>query len=331
MLKKVLLALAALVVVAAIGACAAFNLSFPKVGPAPTRTVDKTPERVERGRYLANHVTVCIDCHSARDWTRFSGPIVPGSEGKGGDKFDRNMGFPGEFYAANITPKGIARYEDGELDRVITTGVTKEGRAIFPVMPYPRYAGLCQDDVDSLVAYVRTLAPLENAPPTTVLDFPMSVIVKTIPQEKPRPPCPDRNDRLALGSYLANAASCAECHTQFEKGSFLPGMEYAGGRPFEMPGGVVQTANLTPDVETGIGGWTKESFVARIRAHGIAGVPGQETPLVAPGQMQSIMPWTMYAGMRDEDLGAIFEFLRTVPAKKNAVTKWTAAAAPKSM
>jgi hypothetical protein len=100
-------------------------------------------------------------------------------------------------------------------------------------------------------------------------------------------------------------------------------MEYAGGRPFQMPGGVVRTANLTPDVETGIGGWSKESFIARIRAHGVAGQAGQEPAVVAPAQMQSIMPWTMYAGMTDDDLGAIFEYLRTVPPKKNAVTKWT--------
>src|SRR5690606_2848699 len=86
------------------------NFTFPKVKAAPELTVEKTPDRVARGAYLANHVTVCVDCHSARDFSLFSGPIKPGTLGAGGDKFDHNMGFPGVFYAKNITPTGISDY-----------------------------------------------------------------------------------------------------------------------------------------------------------------------------------------------------------------------------
>jgi mono/diheme cytochrome c family protein len=319
-MKKILLALVAVTALAIAAGVAAFAATFPNVGPAREHKVASTPEVVERGRYLASHVTVCVDCHSTRDWTRFSGPPVEGTLGKGGERFGPELGFPGEFYAANITPAGVARYSDGELERVITTGVTKEGRAIFPVMPYPRYADLCQADVDALIAYVRSLAPIENTPPQAVLDFPMSVIVKTIPAEKPRPPCPDKSDAVRYGAYLANAAACAECHTQFEKGKFVEGMDYAGGRAFPTPSGTIFSANITPDPDTGIGGYTAESFIARIRAHG---TNAEESAPVPPGAFQSFMPWTMYAGMTDDDLRAIFAYLRTVPAKKNRVVKWT--------
>jgi hypothetical protein len=67
------------------------------------------------GEYLANHVTICIDCHSRRDWTKFSGPPLEESKGMGGELFDQQFGFPGKYYAKNITPEGISRYTDGEL------------------------------------------------------------------------------------------------------------------------------------------------------------------------------------------------------------------------
>lgn len=77
--------------------------ALPNVGAAPSISIQKTPERLERGKYLANHVTACMDCHSTRDWSRFSGPMLPGTEGKGGELFDPKFGFPGTFYSANIT------------------------------------------------------------------------------------------------------------------------------------------------------------------------------------------------------------------------------------
>jgi mono/diheme cytochrome c family protein len=323
-MKKLTIAAAGFAVLLA-GLSLFVAFALPRVGPARERTVDKTPERLERGRYLANHVTVCVDCHSSRDWTKFSGPVVPGTEGRGGERFGRDFGFPGEFYSANVTPTGIARYTDGELERVITTGVTKEGRALFPVMPYPKYAGLCQDDVDALITYLRSLAPIDTHPKAAQLDFPMSVIVKTIPKDSPRPPCPGASDEQARGAYLVNAAACAECHTPFERGHLVEGMTLAGGRSFALPSGTVTSANLTPDETTGIGTWTKDFFIARIRAHGSS---GSEARPVGPGDAQTIMPWTMYAGMTDEDLGAVYAYLRTVPAKKNAVNKWVPSGTP---
>ncbi len=98
----------------------------PNVGPPEDMTIEQTPERIERGQYLANHVMVCMDCHSKRDFSLFSGPIVPGSEGSGGEIFDQNLGFPGRFISPNITPAGIGNWTDGELYRAITCGLTQD-------------------------------------------------------------------------------------------------------------------------------------------------------------------------------------------------------------
>ncbi|HPW86812.1 MAG TPA: cytochrome C, partial [Chitinophagales bacterium] len=88
------------------------KLGLPNVGAPEDIKITATPEMIARGKYLANHVAVCIDCHSTRDWSRFSGPPLSGTEGKGGDIFSRDFGFPGNFYAKNITPAGIGHWTD---------------------------------------------------------------------------------------------------------------------------------------------------------------------------------------------------------------------------
>jgi hypothetical protein len=135
-----------LLAIALTGAVTYIKVVLPDVGEAAQLNVDVTDERIEHGRYLANAVAVCMDCHSTRDWSKFSGPIIPGTEGKGGERFDQIMGFPGVYFSKNITPAGIQRYSDGELYRLITMGVTKEGRAVFPVMPYPYYGKMDEED-----------------------------------------------------------------------------------------------------------------------------------------------------------------------------------------
>lgn len=138
-LFKVLAYLLGAVVLLVVGALAFLQLGFPKVDPAKELTLHYTPERIERGAYLANHVTICMDCHSTRDFSLFSGPIAPGNLGGGGERFDHSVGLPGVFFSKNITPHGISDYTDGELFRLITTGVTNDGRPMFPLMPYSYY------------------------------------------------------------------------------------------------------------------------------------------------------------------------------------------------
>ena len=132
---KVLGILLLVVVLFAVGAIAYVTQALPDIDAPADLKVELTPERVARGEYLANSVCVCMDCHSTRDWNTFSGPLVPGTLGKGGEKFDETMNFPGTFYSRNVTPFGLKDWTDGEIYRAITSGVSKDGHPFFPVMP----------------------------------------------------------------------------------------------------------------------------------------------------------------------------------------------------
>jgi len=319
--KKFALGALLIIVVAFVSMLGYIKFVLPNIDEAPVLKVELTPERIARGEYLANHVAVCIDCHSTRDWSRFSGPPIPGTFGKGGDIFDQKFGFPGVYYAKNITPEGISRYTDGELFRTITTGVSKEGRAMFPVMPFHYYGQMDEQDIKSIIAYIRTLAPIKNQVPESKSDFPMNFIINTIPHKASFTKLPPKTDVINYGKYLTNAASCIDCHTQFEKGSLVAGTEFGGGREFPFPdGSIVRAANISSDEETGIGGWDDETFVSIFKAHSDSATINTK---LNPGDFNSIMPWTMYGKMNEEDLKAIFAYLKTVKPISNNVVKFT--------
>ncbi|HEY1024246.1 MAG TPA: c-type cytochrome [Sphingobacteriaceae bacterium] len=301
--------------------CAALSyvkFALPDVGNAPDITVDITPERVERGKYLANNVTVCIDCHSTRDWSRFSGPLDPNGIGTGGEKFDAKMGFPGEVHVPNITPHNLRNWTDGELFRAITTGVKKDGSAIFPIMPYKSYGKMDKEDIYSIIAYLRSLPAKETTSPERKLDFPLNFLVNTMPSAAELGTKPSESDHVAYGQYLVSAAACVECHSKSEKGQRIPGSEFGGGGVFQMPNGVLTSSNITPDKETGIGSWSMEMFVNQFQAHADAG----KARKLGPGDFQTVMPWTMYGNMKKNDLEAIYAYLRTVKPIKNSVVKF---------
>ncbi|PZX53491.1 mono/diheme cytochrome c family protein [Algoriphagus ratkowskyi] len=300
------------------------SFTFPKVSPAPELTIDTSSDRVARGAYLANHVTVCVDCHSVRDFSQFSGPITPGTLGSGGDRFDQSMGLPGVFYARNITPVGISDYTDGELFRLITTGVTNENRPMFPLMPYSYYGKMDPEDIYDIISYIRTLEPIDNDVPDSKADFPVSFILKTIPKDASPEKKPAKTDQIAYGKYLINAAACMECHTPVDaQGGLLPGKEFEGGRRFLFPdGSVVRTANITQDNDTGIGSWTEDMFVGKFKQYLDS---GYHLPKVLPGEFNSVMPWVMYAGMEESDLKAIYSYLKTLAPVSNQVVKFSPA------
>ena len=322
-MKKLLkiLGVLLLILLLGIGAVLAYvSFALPGIDAPADLKVDLTPERIERGRYLANSVCLCMDCHGERDWTVFAAPPKPGTLGAGGERFDRTMQFPGEFYSRNLTPFALKEWSDGEIYRAITSGVSRDGHPFFPVMPYPNYNRLATEDVHSIIAYLRSLDPIETAPyPASQVDFPLNFILRTIPEpaqpmEKPAPTDPD------YGAYMANAASCIECHTHTVKGERV-GKPYAGGFVFNMPnGGVLRSANITPH-ETGIGSWSKEQFIERFKMYVDSGYTPPPVDMRA-GEFQTVMPWSMYATMTEQDLGAIYDFLRTVEPVESVVVKW---------
>ncbi|MBI5524958.1 MAG: cytochrome c [Deltaproteobacteria bacterium] len=292
---------------------------FVKSIPVPQITVKATPEKLDRGRYLAEHVTGCIDCHSERDWGRYSGPMKPGTAGKGGEVFDEKYGLPGTIVASNITPAALKDWSDGEIVRAIANGISRDGSALFPLMPYPSYSVMDPDDLEAIVAYLRTLPPNDNKPPRTDLNFPVNFIVNRMPVESAPQKRPKSSDGVAYGKYMVTIGGCGDCHTPRKGADAVEGMFLAGGTEMPLPGGgIIRPTNITPDADTGIGAWSKKDFIAAFKNH----ASGPSKP-VEPGKENTVMPWTFYAGMTDEDLGAMYEYLKTVPAVKNKFDVFT--------
>lgn len=308
-----------LTVVILVGALLTYvKTMLPNVGPPPDLKVEITPEKVERGKYLANHVNVCMDCHSTRDWSIFSGPLVPGTLGKGGEVFDEKLGFPGRFVAPNITPAGLKDWTDGEIFRAITSGVNKNGRALFPIMPHPNFGKMDESDIHAVIAYIRSLAPIENKVDASVANFPMNFIINTIPKPAAFTKIPSPSDQVAYGKYIVNAASCNDCHTKQDKGKFV-GEPFAGGFEFKFPDGTMVTSmNITPDA-TGIGNWDKETFISRFKMYTDSAYVPQK---VKDGEFKTVMPWSMYAGMSTQDLEAIYAYLKTLKPVNNVVERF---------
>lgn len=318
MVKWIKRIVATLVVIVAI-LLAYLKLALPNVGKAENIKIVATPEMVKRGEYLAYHVCACMDCHAHRDWTKFSGPPIEGTDGIGGDVFGKEFGFPGTFYAKNITPYALKNWTDGEIIRAITCGVDKNNVAMFPVMPYHNFGTMDKEDIKSIVAFLRTLKPIKNDIPASEPEFPMSLIINTIPKKAELVTMPSKDNVLDYGKYLVNAAACAECHTNAIKGKKVEGMDYAGGREFVFPQGKkIVSANITPDNETGLGYWTEATFVNKFKSFADR---SKLQDYKSPKDYQSIMPWSMYAGLDTTDLKAMFAYLQTLKPIKNKVEK----------
>jgi mono/diheme cytochrome c family protein len=292
-------------------------LALPKVSVPSSVKVVATPEKIARGEYLARHVAGCVVCHGTRDWSRFSGPSQPGTEG-GSRVFDIGIA---SLHASNITPAGIGEWTDGELIRAITEGVSRDGRPLFPLMPYDNFRTMAPDDLEAIVAYVRSLKPIAIVPPApaTTIKFPLNLIVRTIPAPAEPAPRPDPiSDRIAYGKYVTTMASCGHCHTPREGDDSVKERPFAGGNPFDLPGGGVQfSANITPDQRTGIGTWTEAQFIDRFKINAQL----DDETLKEQSGYRTEMPWRDYSFMTREDLSAIYLYLRTVPAVTNAVPR----------
>jgi mono/diheme cytochrome c family protein len=319
-LFRAVLILIVLFVVVAVAGVGFLYARYPNIPPAPTMTVQATPEKIARGQYLSEHVTGCTVCHAVRDFTKYGAPVKPETTGAGGELFgDEEQGFA--VYSKNITPEGIGNWTDGQLIRAFTAGVNAAGEPLFPVMPYPRYARLSSEDVEALVAYVRTLRPIRRSVPERQLPFPLPLLVRTMPQPAQLRPAPPKSDKVAYGEYMTNAAICAECHTPIDdRGAPIPGRDFSGGAEMKLPsGGIVRPANLTPDADTGIGTWSEEDFLGKFRSW-----RGIEPRVLNPQEQRenTQMSWLTYAGMEDDDLRAIYAYLRSLKPVTHRVKKF---------
>lgn len=307
-----------LLLAAVIAAGSYFFFRSPRQAPAPQLRIEATPERLARGEHLFE-IADCGGCHSERDFSRWSGPERPGRRAAG-FIFPPELGLPGTVVARNITPDretGIGAWTDGEIVRAIREGVDRDGHALFPMMPYGSYRSMSDEDVYSLVAYLRTLPPVRNELPETKLNFPVSVLIKGAPSPLDGPvPHPDASNGVRYGEYLAAISGCRECHTQKRNGEIVADMQFAGGREFFIGRFSVRTANITPDMETGIGAWSEQRFFEKFRNYTRM---SSETLPPASQENFTMMPWMNFTKLTDAELHALYAFLRTVKPIRNAV------------
>jgi len=316
-MKKALLIISGIIFLIVIGGISYLKLALPNVGPPPDITVEITSERLIRGQSIG---IGCMDCHSERDYEKFAGPIVPGTFGKGGEIFDQSLGLPGRIVAPNITPYALKDWTDGEIYRAITAGVSKDNRPLFPIMPYHNFGQLEDEDLYSVIAYLRSLDPIEFTPEKTTLDFPMNLIVHTIPSQPQRKLKRENGDLIANGEYVFTLQGCGDCHTPLDKGEPIPGMNLAGGMEFLMPtGGILRSSNITPHPTTGIGAWDEARFISEFkRFDDSTFVPRQ----IHQNEYNTIMPWIIYGKMPVEDLKALYAYLRSIDPIENRVMKF---------
>ncbi|HEY2017939.1 MAG TPA: c-type cytochrome [Bryobacteraceae bacterium] len=320
MWKKILLILLLVIIVVPAAGLAYLYFRRPAQAPAPSLKVAMTPERIARGKFIFQYVSHCDSCHSERDFTRVDGPVVESGRGRGNVLSSLINGLPGTVIAPNLTPDpetGLGNWTDGEKIRAIREGVDRDGRALFPMMPYAGYRKMSDEDVESLVAYLDSLSPVKNPLPKTQLAFPVNLMIKGVPQPVGNVPPHDRSDKVKHGEYLATLGACAECHTPMDKGQPVPGKKFAGGRQFVSSLGTVVTANITPDIETGIGKWSEEFFLKKFydyKEYAANGPPKASGP-----EAFTLMPWLGLSQLPPEDLGAIYAYLRTLRPVHNPV------------
>jgi len=282
----------------------------PRARPLTDRKFERTPQRLERGRYLATALCGCIYCHSPHDWKAPGTPFVAGMEGAG--EVEPYADLPGRIVAPNLTSDpetGAGTWTDDQLARAIREGIGHDGRALFPLMPYTRFRDMSDEDLASVVVYLRSLAAVRHELPKTEIIFPVKYLIRNVPEPLTSPVHDDVNlsDPVKYGAHLANLAGCSDCHTSQVQGKNVPGMDYAGGMPFPGPWGNVASANLTPDA-TGIIYYDEAFFVQVLRT---GEVNGQK--------LNPIMPVMVYKNLNDIDLKSIFAYLHTLTPVKHHV------------
>jgi mono/diheme cytochrome c family protein len=252
--------------------------------PVETISIPTDAAAVQRGEHLAT-IYICTRCHT---------------ENLGGDL---SFVVPGmvSIPTPNLTsgPGGVGGfYTDTDWVRAIRHGVGHDGRALF-IMPSKTFHYLSDEDLGALIAYLKSLPPVDNALPERRIEplgrlmmavgmFP-PLPVEQIDHTSPPPVAPEPGVTGAYGEYLSR--TCTECH-----GADL------NGAPFGPPGQEVPTPNLTPGGE--LASWSEEDFITTMRT----GV----TPYGR--QIDEEMPWKYFGQMSDEELRAVWLYLKSLPS-----------------
>lgn len=280
--------------------------------PADKRTVatvftaKPTPARLARGRYLVESVANCFDCHSSHEYVHGEWIVKPGMMGAGQIFPSTFVHLPpkSELVAPNITPDratGIGSWTDAEIARAIRDGMAKGGVPLLNFMPYWQFHVLTNEDVKSIIVYLRSIPPVHNLLPASKFPFPVHVNMNTalIP-----PLAKNASPLVRRGWYLTRIAGCEDCHTPIlPNGRRIPSMMFAGGMQFHGPFGNPVSLNITPSA-AGIGSMTEAMFARTLRTGRIDGTGRKLSP---------IMPFHGFKHLKSADIQAIYAYLRTVP------------------
>jgi mono/diheme cytochrome c family protein len=259
-----------------------------------------------RGAYLVKAVAACGVCHSPVDQTGGrSGPDLSG----GAATLSPSV----IAYPPNLTPDmqtGLGSWSEEQIITALRDGKTPDGRVLRPPMPIPFYRSMSDNDAQAVATYLKSLPAVEHRVPEST--YKVSTPASYGPPVDHVQDLP-REDRVAYGAYLAKLAHCMQCHTPFGQDGRrdYANRMGAGGLSVDFAWGSRKSANITPDLATGIGGWTDEQITAAI-AHGIRNDGGLLSP---------IMPWQYFGGMRPEDLKAIVAWLRTLKPVPNKIER----------
>jgi hypothetical protein len=291
-------------------------------GPAQNdHPFEQTQARLDRGCYLVEGSARCFMCHSDIDWTKPGRQPKEGRKGAGhiwidevlpwlpqhGD-LERRGGWLGLrqllVVSPNITPDretGAGDWSDDVLVQAIRQGIGHDGRVLYPGMPHQRFRQLSDEDLASIIVYLRSIPAVRNPLPVTVL--PAEIRESLQPSEPITEPVlsPDLFDPVEWGAYLVGLSDCTGCHNAFDQDSQpIPGLAFSGGALLKESWGQVTAPNITPD-PSGISYYDEDLFVQVMR-----------TGWVGARQLKPIMPWSFYGNMTDEDLKAIFAYLRAL-------------------
>jgi mono/diheme cytochrome c family protein len=267
---------------------------------------------VERGAYLFA-AGGCLGCHTAKDGT----PLAGG----------RALKTPfGTFYGPNITPDrehGIGAWSDEDFIRAMREGVDPEGDDLFPVFPYPSFTNITDQDLLDLKAYIFSLPASAEPSREHEVDFPFGWRFLMTPwkwlnfAEGPFEPDPQQTPEWNRGAYLTTALGhCGECHSPRGWLGEVDSAEPLSGNT-EGPEGD-KVPNITPDPDTGIGGWSTGQIVTALRS-GL--LPDGD---VVGGAMAEVVKEST-SKLTDEDREAIAVYLMSLEPVRNEEAKATKA------
>jgi len=308
MIKKILkwtgILLLTLIVAITVVVASRQNLKYD--APYPDLKASTDSAVIAKGKHLVTGAAHCINCHSTANVDSLVdlGQPAPLS---GGVKFELPVGI---IYSKNITPDketGIGKYTDGEIARALRYGVHPNGDPVYDFMPFHN---MSDEDLTAVLSYLRSQKPVKNEVPENKLNILGNIVkafmVKPVGPSGKVPETVKQDTSAEYGKYIAiSVAECNGCHTKRDLSGAYTGEAFAGGNEFNEGGHKLVTPNITSDSSSRIYGWTAQDFINRFRM-------GKVIPY-------SPMPWNSFKRMSDDELTAIYNFLKTVPPAKSEI------------